>query len=145
MKEKNDLLNTLLVLVLLAVLLTAMLVRILMPAVVLPPLNIPNMALISLAVLLLERRLAPNARRSYGCIALLAAAAFGLLPWAAGLAELSEVWRLGLAGGVVFAVCTWLFTSVCQRLSSGPRAKAAPFISALLLYLAAQCFAGILL
>ena len=32
-----------------------------------------------------------------------------------------------------------------ERLSSGPVAKAAPVLSALGLYLAAQCFAGIIL
>ena len=39
----------------------------------------------------------------------------------------------------------WLFTTVQERLSSGPSCKAAPVVSAFGLYLASQCFMGILL
>ena len=46
---------------------------------------------------------------------------------------------------MIFTVITWLYTTMLDRLSSGPVAKAAPVISALGLYLAVQCFAGILL
>jgi hypothetical protein len=48
-------------------------------------------------------------------------------------------------GGIVFTVCTWLFSSVTQRLVTGPKARAAAVISAFGIYLAAQCFAGIIL
>jgi len=48
-------------------------------------------------------------------------------------------------GGVVFTVTAWLFTSIQDRLSSGPACKAAPVVSAFGLYLAAQAFTGILL
>ena len=70
---------------------------------------------------------------------------FGLLPFAAGFAALENVWKLALVGGVVFTAVTFLFTSIQDRLSSGPIAKAAPVLSAFGLYLAAQCFAGIIL
>ena len=51
----------------------------------------------------------------------------------------------GLVGGVVFTAATWLFTAMTDRLQSGPRAKLAPIIGALCIYLASQCFAGIIL
>ena len=57
----------------------------------------------------------------------------------------AEAVKLGVIGGVVFTATAWLFTSVQDRLSSGPVCKAAPVVSAFGLYLAAQCFAGILL
>ena len=77
--------------------------------------------------------------------ALLAAITFGLLPYVAGFATLHQTWKLALIGGVVFALVTWLFTEMQERLSSGPAAKLAPVFSALGLYLAFQCFSGILL
>lgn len=57
---------------------------------------------------------------------------------------LSMIALLAAVGGVVFAVTAWLFASCQERISSGPAAKAAPVLSALCLYLASQCFAGIL-
>ena len=56
-----------------------------------------------------------------------------------------EALKLALAGGVIFTAITWLYTTILDSLSSGPVAKAAPVVSALGLYLAVQCFAGILL
>lgn len=145
MKNKTYILNTLLAAVLGIVLLIAVLVRTFAPAVIIPALNIPNMELISLLALLLDHYLAPGAKRCYVCVALLAAAAFGLLPFAACFVAGLEAAKLALIGGIVFAVTTWLFTSIQERLSSGPAAKAAPVLSALGLYLAAQSLTGILL
>lgn len=145
MKNKTYILNTLLAAVLGIVLLIAVLVRTFAPAVIIPALNIPNMVLISLLALLLDHYLAPGAKRCYVCVALLAAAAFGLLPFAACFVAGLEAAKLALIGGIVFAVTTWLFTSIQERLSSGPAAKAAPVLSALGLYLAAQSLTGILL
>jgi hypothetical protein len=55
-----------------------------------------------------------------------------------------EALKLAGIGCVTFSATTWLFTSIQNRLASGPVAKAAPVLSALGLYLASQCFAGIL-
>ena len=85
----------------------------------------------------------PGAQQQRACCC--TAITFGLLPWAAGFAQLQEIWKLALCGSAVFTVVTWLFTSIQQRLSSGPACNAAPFMSALGLYLAFQCFAGLLL
>lgn len=43
------------------------------------------------------------------------------------------------------SVVTFLFTSVQDRLSTGPVCKLAPILSAVGLYLASQCLMGILL
>lgn len=140
---KKYLLNTFLVAVVGAAALVCVLVRTFAPAVILPVLNIPNMVLLSLAALVMDHYLAKGAGRCYVCIAVLGAVTFGLLPWAAGFATVLEALMLALVGGVVFTVTTWLYTTIQDRLSSGPVAKAAPILSAFGLFLAAQCFAGI--
>jgi hypothetical protein len=142
MDKKTYTLNTMLADLLCLVLLAAVLVRTFLPRVILPQLDVPNMVLLSLGALLIDRYLAPGAKRCYICIPLLAAATFGLLPLAACFAGVTDALVLALKGGIVFTASTWLFDSMTDRISSGPAAKAAPFISALGLYLAAQCLMG---
>ena len=115
------------------------------PAAVLPPINIPNIVLVCLVALLIEYYLAPGNPRCYICIPLMSALTFGILPLVAGFACQHSFWKLGLVGGAVCTATVWLFSSMADRLLSGPKAKAAAFLSALGLYLAAQCFTGILL
>ena len=143
MKNHTYLLNTLLAAVLCLALLAAVIVRAVAPIIIIPQLDIPNMVLISLAALLLDHYMAPNAKRCWVCIPLLSAATFGLLPWAACFVAAAEAIKLAIVGSVVFTATAWLFTSIQDRLSSGPNCKAAPVISAFGLYLAAQCFMGI--
>ena len=145
MKKNTYVLNTMLIAVLGITMLAAVLVRTFAPIVIIPALNIPNMVAISLAALLLDHYLAPNAKRCYVCIPLFSAAAFGLLPWAACFAVPAEALKLAVVGGVTFTVITWLYSSIQDRLSTGPAAKAAPFMSALGLLLASQVMVGIIL
>lgn len=143
MKEKTYILNTLLAAVLGISLLAWVLVRTFLPGVIIPHLDIPNMVLISLAALLLDHYLAPGAKRCYICIPVFSAISFALLPFAACFVGALEALKLGFLGCVVFTATTWLFTSMMDRLSTGPIAKLAPLVSALGLYLASQCFMGI--
>lgn len=135
-------LNTLLALVTGAVLLVMVLVRALLPNVILPGADIPNLVLLSLAALLLDHYLAPGATRCYICISVFSAITFGLLPCAAGFTTLTEALKLAVLGCVVFTAVTWLYSSMQDRLSSGPAAKAAPVLGAVGLYLASQCLMG---
>lgn len=144
MKENKYFLNTALTIVLGLALAAAILVRAFAPAVIILDLNGVNLVLLSLIALVLDHYLAPGARRCWICIPLLAAATFGLLPYAACFVGLMDAGLLAVKGGVVFTVTAFLFTSIQDRLSSGPAAKAAPLLSALGLYLAAQCLIGIL-
>jgi hypothetical protein len=73
-----------------------------------------------------------------------AALTFGILPFCAGFASILEAVKLAVLGGVVFTATTWIYTSLQDRLSTGPMAKLAPLFSALGLYLAVQCFAGMI-
>lgn len=142
MKKTTYTLNTLLAAILGSVLLIAVLVRTFAPRIILPELDVPNMVLVSLAALLADHYLAPNAQRCYICIPVFSAITFGLLPFAACFVGALEALKLAVLGGSVFTATTWLFSSMVDRISTGPSAKAAPFISAMGLYLAAQCMLG---
>ena len=130
MKNNKYLLNTLLAVVVLLATGTMMVLRLIQPAVILPKVNVPNLVLLSLVALLADHYLAPKAGRCYICIPVLAAVTFGLLPFAAGIIGAGEILKIALVGAVVFTATTFLFTSMADRLSSGPKAHAAAFLSA---------------
>lgn len=145
MKNRTYVLNTALAVVMTVALTVCILLRTFCPWVIIPELNIPNMALLSLIALLADYYLAIGAKRCYVCTFLFSAVTFGVLPYAAGFVAGWAVLKLALVGGAVFTVLTFLFSSVQERLSSGPNAKAAPLLSAFGLYLAFQVFANIIL
>lgn len=142
MNKKTYTLNTLLAAVLGAALLVCVLVRTFAPRMILPQLDIPNMVLIALVALLLDHYLAPGADRCYICIPVFSAITFGLLPFAACFVGAMEAVKLGIMGSIVFTAVTWSFSSMVDRISTGPAAKAAPFMSAFGLYLAIQALMG---
>ncbi len=143
--EKKYTLNTVLAVEFGLLLLAAVVVRAFLPHIILPKLDIPMLTAISLGTLVIDHYLAPNAKRCYICIPVLSAVTFGVLPWAGMFVTAGDALVLALFGGVVFTAATWLFTSIQDRLSSGPKAPLAPVMSALGIWLAVQAFAGILL
>ena len=145
MKNKTYFLSSMLAVVLGVALVTCVIIRTVSPAVIIPDLDIPNMVLLSLAALLLDHYLARGAKRCYICIPIFSAICFGLLPYAAAFTTPLESLKLAVVGACVFTVTTWLFTSMMDRISSGPKAKAAPIASALGLWLAVQAFTAIIL
>lgn len=145
MKSSKYLLSTLLAAVVFLVMLVYLIIRTFQPAAVLPELNIPNMVLLTVAALLAEYYLAPCRKRCYICIPVFALLTFGILPWISGYGDWTLAWKLALVGACTATVTTWLFTSITERIESGEEAVAAPVVSALGLFLAAQCFAGIIL
>lgn len=144
MKNNKYFLNTALAAVVGLTLAACVLLRTFIPAIVLPQLSIPNMVLLSLVALLLDHYMAKEAKRCWWCIPVFGLLTFGVLPYAASFAGVMEALKLAAVGCVTFTVTTWLYSSIQNRLASGPVAKAAPALSALGLYLASQCFAGIL-
>ena len=145
MKNKTYTLNTVLNVVLTAVLAVMVVLRTGAPQLILMQFDIVSITGISLAALVLDHYLAPNAKRCYVCIPIFAALSFGILPFAAGMVAVKYLLGLALTGAVVFTVCTFVFTSIQDRLSSGPAAKLAPIMSAFGIWLAVQAFAGICL
>ena len=144
MKKNTYTLNTVLAMVLGAALLAAVLVRTFAPRIIIAELDVPNMVLISLVALVVDHYLAPNAKRCYICIPVFSALTFGLLPFAACFVGAVEALKLAVSGGILFTAMTWLFSSVQDRLSTGPAAKAAPVVSAFGLYLAIQALMGMI-
>ena len=142
MKDKKYLLNTLLAVVLGLALLVLVLVRTFAPMIIMPKFDVVNMVLVSLLALVLDAYFAPGAKRCYVCVAVFSAVSFGLLPFGACFVGAAEAVKLGLVGGVVFTAVTWVYSSMLERISTGPAAKAAPLVSAVGLYLAVQCFMG---
>ena len=145
MKNNKFLLPMMLIAVLFAALLCGMLMQIFIPAVILPPLNIPNMVLLSVVALLADHLFTKGSQRNYVWVALFGVAAFALLPLMAGFACVHTFWKYGVVGGITFTITTFLFSSAAQRLRTGPKAPAALVLTGLGIYLAAQCFAGIIL
>ena len=145
MKNKTYILNTFLAAILGIYLLIAVFVRAFCPQIILPKANVPNMVLISLIALVLDHYLAPGAKRCYICIPVFSAITVGLLPYAAAFVVPMEALKLAVVGCAVFTVTTWLFSTIQERLSSGPAAKASAFFSAVSLYMASQCFIGMIL
>ena len=145
MKNSKYFLPCVLTIVVFAALVAAVIIRVVAPAGIIPPLNIPNVVLLSVIALLLEYLITKNNPRCYLCCFLFGAAVFGILPLMAGFACQHTFWKLGIVGGVVFTAATFLFTSAVERLQTGPKAPAAAVVTALGIWLAAQCFAGIIL
>ena len=143
MKNKTYLLNTLLAVLLTLVLLTMFLLKVFVPRIILPQADLPNLVLISLIVLTADHYLAPGAKRCWSCVAVFSFLSFGLLSLASCLFSPMGALILGLKGCAVFTVGTWLFGSAADRLSNGPASKAAPALTALGMYLAAQCLMGL--
>ena len=145
MKNNQYLLNTILAIVVFAACAIALVVRVCIPAAIIPVLNIPNMVALSVIALLIEHFLTQGNPRCYICIPVFGALTFGILPLMAGFACQHTFWKYGLAGAAVFTATTFLFTSAQDRLLTGPKAKAAMTFTAIGIWLASQCFAGIIL
>ena len=139
---KKYLLNTFLAGVFAAALLAMVIARAVCPILVFPGFDVPNLVLISLVALLLDHYIVKDAPRCYICIPVFAFLTFAVLPLAAGFIQPFEILGLGIKGCITFTVTTWLFTSMADRISTGPQAKLAPVMSAMGLYLASQCFMG---
>ena len=143
MKNKTYTLNTVLTAVLAAVLAVMVVLRAVSPQLILMQFDIVSITGISLIALVLDHYLAKGAKRCYICIPVFAALSFGILPFAAGMVALKDILGLAASGAVIFTLCTFAFTSIQDRLSSGPAARLAPIMSAFGIWLAVQAFAGI--
>ena len=143
MKNKTYTLNTVLTAVLAAVLAVMVVLRAVSPQLILMQFDIVSITGISLIALVLDHYLAKGAKRCYICIPVFAALSFGILPFAAGMVALKNILGLAASGAIIFTLCTFAFTSIQDRLSSGPAARLAPIMSAFGIWLAVQAFAGI--
>lgn len=143
MEKKSFVLNVLLAAVLGAGLFAGMLWKAFMPNVVLSDLDLPAMAVIILAALVIEYLVKGVQKRAWAVQILLAAVTFFVLPWAADLAYAGV--KLAVCGTVMFAGLTWLFDSAAQRMDVTADCKYAMIPTAFVMYLACQCFMGMII
>ena len=143
MKKESMILNTLLAVVLAAGLLVGMVWRTFQPNVVLADLDIPAMAALVLIALVLENLIFGTKKRAWVPQIVLAAVTFAVLPWAADLPVAGI--KVAACGTVVFAALTWLFDSIVQRMEVTTDCKYAVIPTAFVMYLACQCFMGMIL
>ncbi len=144
MIKKHDLLGVFLASVTGAGLLAAILLRAFVPRLILPQLDATAIVTVSLIALLLDHYIAKGSRRNYFLIPVYAALIFGIFPFAACFTAPLNALHLAGLGAAAFTLATFLFDTMMDRLSSGPVAKAAPFVCVLGLFLAAQCLMGII-
>ena len=140
MKNKTYFLNILLTLEVFAVCTAVLLTEVFAPSAMLPKVSIPILVLLTVVPLAVEHYVGAPTRRNWIASAVLAGLTFTM---GALITDVSA-WVLFLVGAVIFVVVTALYDSMCHRMKSGLTTKTAPAVNALLLFLAAQFFQGIL-
>lgn len=143
MEKKSFVLNILLAATLGAGLLVGIVWSAIQPNVVLADLDIPAMAALVLIALLIEYLWKGTEKRAWAVQIVLAAATFAVLPFAAGYAGAGI--KLTVCGTASFAVLTWLFDSMAERMSVTCDCKCAMIPTAFVMYIACQCFMGMIL
>ena len=143
MEKKNFVLNVLLAAVLGAGLLVGMVWRAFQPNVVLADLELPVIAALILIALVIEYLFKGTQKRAWAVQILLAAITFAVIPFAAGYAGAGI--RLILCGTAMFAALTFIFDSVAERVNVTCDCKCAMIPTAFVMYLACQCFMGMIL
>ena len=143
MEKKSFVLNILLAAVLGAGLLVGIVWSAFQPNVVLSNLDIPAMAALVLIALLIEYLWKGTEKRAWAVQIVLAAATFAVLPFAAGYVGAGI--KITVCGTILFAVLTWIFDSVAERMSVTCDRKCAMIPTAFVMYLACQCFMGMIL
>ena len=144
MKNRTTILNTILAISLGVALLAALFAKMMCPQLILPQLNIPYVAAISLIALVITSFIKTEEGCIY-CEIALAVVTFGVLPMVAGMASGIVALKLALCGGIVFGALDLMVNAMVKRIAMAGTCKYAVIPSAFILYLACQCFTGILL
>ena len=143
MEKKNFVLNVLLAVVLGAGLLVGMVWSAFQPNVVLADLELPAIAALVLIALVIEYLWKGTQKRTWAVQIVLVAITFAVIPFAAGYAGVGI--GLILCGTAMFTALTWIFDSVAERLDVTCDCKCAMIPTAFVMYLACQCFMGMIL
>lgn len=143
MEKKSFVLNVLLAVVLGAGLLVGMVWKAFQPNVVLADLELPAIAALVLIALVIEYLWKGTQKRAWAVQIVLAAITFAVIPFAAGYAGTGI--GLILCGTVMFTALTWIFDSVAERLDVTCDCKCAMIPTAFVMYLACQCFMGMII
>lgn len=144
MRKNPYLINILHILVVASTCLGGILMGTFWPEMVLVRVSIPLLVLLSLLPIVLETYLSKEKERNLAINILLAGVTFVALPISAGGNVELAYWKLFLAGGVTFGITDCLYQSLSERMALGTGGKLAPAMNGVLLFLASQCFQGLL-
>ncbi len=143
MKKLNE--NSFLALVVGLTILLMFISKTFLPGAMLLQLSMPNIAGICLIALLLNHYLGSKETGNILLNALLGGIILGIIPVAGGVTIGMGALKLAIVGGVEYAVLSWLFGSMINRMESTISTKLAPVPTAFVLFLACQGLANILL
>lgn len=143
MKKLNE--NSFLALVVGLTILLMFISKTFLPGAMLLQLSMPNIAGICLIALLLNHYLGSKETGNILLNALLGGIILGIIPVAGGVTIGMGALKLAIVGGVEYAVLSWLFSSMINRMESTISTKLAPVPTAFVLFLACQGLANILL
>lgn len=144
MRENRYLVNILHMIVVGVLCLTGIVVRTMYPETVFPHISIPMLVLVSLIPMVLGYYLGSESENNWMISTLLAGFTVTVLPLLAGWEIGMPIWKLGLAGLMVFGVTDILYKSMKHRLTSGTCGWLAPLSNAAMLYLASQSLQGLI-
>lgn len=119
-------------------------VRTFFPGFVLPRIGIPMLTVLSVIPMMINDICNIGCEEVRPVSLLLAGLTFTLLPLSAGWSAGLPLWKLFVAGTVVYGVTEIVYTSILRRISTGTRVPMAPVVNGFLLWLASQCFQGML-
>ena len=114
------------------------------PAVVLPRIDIPFLVILSVIPMTLEYYLVSERNREPFLSIILAGETVALLPYCGGWSINMPIWKLFFAGAAVFGITDLFYAGIGERMSSCPNSKISPAVNAFILFLASQCFQGLL-
>lgn len=116
-----------------------------LPGYPLPDISIPAISAVCLTALVLNHYFTGKTRGDFLLNLLAGEVIFGLMPLAGGFTVGEEAAMTALIGGAFYALISWLFASMVERMESTLSGKLAPVSTAFILFLGCQCFTNILL
>ena len=140
MKNKFYLNNIVLLLEVFLLCGAVILIRTFLPGVSMPRLDLPMLTVLSVIPMILCGLVQAERKGNRIFSLLLAGVSFALLPFAAGWSVDLPLWKIFMAGTVVFGITDVIYTSMLDRISSGNHAPFSLITNGILLWLASQCF-----
>ena len=140
MKDNRYLINVILSVVTLLVCIAGVITRSFFPYIILPRMDVLMMVAICTFSCAIAFYVNSGNKAEMIGASLLAGLNFSVLPMCAGLTFGTPVWKLFLAGAVVFFVMNLCYEAIGRRMTTGKCNPLAPLANAFLLFLACQCF-----
>lgn len=144
MRKNLYFINILHILVVASSCLGGILIKSFLPDMVLVRVSIPLLVLLSLIPMVVETYMVSGIKRNGLLNVLIAGITFTVLPLCVGGNSDVSYATLFVAGTAVFGITDILYRSMAERMASGLEGKFVPVINGIMLFLASQCFQGLL-